>query len=368
MREHFPHFNEDQWAAVERLCSILGDTAVLAILRGITDPQAQIAAIDSFASHETSQSHMRSSLESELKEQVQARLVLENQVMQQSQAHGNLEQRFLEQNGIQVELRNRLDMYHQELTDTQAKLATEKKHRSIKIDVSKFDGNNAGNLLRWLLEVKVAANSQRIEEESLIVAFGMSHLSGRAREWAFTKRLHDFDCFPSWETFEKDLKKMFLPPHCDFRIRSKLFACKQRNRKLNDYVQEIRNLVSSLTDDTVTEASRVTIFMQGLREGPARTQLFRVVPDTLDKAIHLALSEDFSYKNAKIQGSESTTNSDPNDMDLSNVTQFNKKNVVCYNCNRKGHMSRDCFSKKKKGSRTGQKKPASASQGNAGSQ
>jgi hypothetical protein len=51
--------------------------------------------------------------------------------------------------------------------------------------------------------------------------------------------------------------------------------------------------------EPVDETTKVTTFLKGLKDGPVRTQLFRVYPDTLEEAISLAIQEDFSLKQAK---------------------------------------------------------------------
>ncbi|POM65937.1 LOW QUALITY PROTEIN: Gag protein [Phytophthora palmivora] len=42
----------------------------------------------------------------------------------------------------------------------------------------------------------------------------------------------------------------------------------------------------------------VTVFMDGLKVGPSRTQLFRVHANTIDEAIQIALQEEYSHKQA----------------------------------------------------------------------
>ncbi|KAI9992342.1 hypothetical protein PInf_017739 [Phytophthora infestans] len=46
------------------------------------------------------------------------------------------------------------------------------------------------------------------------------------------------------------------------------------------------------------EDVKTTVFMDGLKVGPARTQLFWVQATTLEEAIQIALQEDYSHKQA----------------------------------------------------------------------
>ena len=91
-----------------------------------------------------------------------------------------------------------------------------------------------------------------------------------------------------------------------------------------------------------------------MRDGPARTQLFRVYPSKLEDAISIALQEEFSKRQAQRiqnfnigQPKESIRPvKDPFAMDISNAQierkTFDKTKIRCYRCNLLGHMSKDC--------------------------
>ena len=46
--------------------------------------------------------------------------------------------------------------------------------------------------------------------------------------------------------------------------------------------------------DPLPEEVRVTIFMEGLRTGVARTEVFRVHPSTFEDAVDIALNAEFN--------------------------------------------------------------------------
>ena len=47
--------------------------------------------------------------------------------------------------------------------------------------------------------------------------------------------------------------------------------------------------------DSLPEEVRVTIFMEGLRTGVARTEVFCVHPSTFEEAMDIALSAEFNF-------------------------------------------------------------------------
>ncbi|KAF0709893.1 hypothetical protein AaE_012738 [Aphanomyces astaci] len=171
--------------------------------------------------------------------------------------------------------------------------------KSIKLDVAKFGGAESDKLLRWLLQVSTAADAQRIPDDATRVTFAMSHLKGRAEDWAFSKRLTGRHCFPSFAVFETKVKAMFLPPNSVI-ARSIYLVCKQGKRSLQEFIQDLRFLANINDEESLPESLRVTVFMDGLNQGPVCSQLFCVYPDTFEEAVRIALSESFSSSSAHV--------------------------------------------------------------------
>ncbi|KAG2789817.1 hypothetical protein PC129_g14556 [Phytophthora cactorum] len=63
--------------------------------------------------------------------------------------------------------------------------------------------------------------------------------------------------------------------------------------------QEMRELTAPLVGNPLHEHIKVTVFMDGLRVGPARTQLFRVQASTLEEAIQVTVQEEYSHRQAR---------------------------------------------------------------------
>ena len=55
-----------------------------------------------------------------------------------------------------------------------------------------------------------------------------------------------------------------------------------------------------MQSDPLPEAVHVTIFMEGLRTGVARTEVFRVHPSTFEEAARIALDAEHNFKSAKL--------------------------------------------------------------------
>ena len=55
-----------------------------------------------------------------------------------------------------------------------------------------------------------------------------------------------------------------------------------------------------MQSDPLPEADHVTIFMEGLRTGISRTEVFRVHPSTFEEAVRIALNAERNFKSARL--------------------------------------------------------------------
>ncbi|OWZ14748.1 hypothetical protein PHMEG_00011729 [Phytophthora megakarya] len=65
----------------------------------------------------------------------------------------------------------------------------------LKLRVSNYMGREGETLLRWLVELDTAVVARRLVDPLAKVAFAMFCLGGRARSWAYGRRLTDPTCF-----------------------------------------------------------------------------------------------------------------------------------------------------------------------------
>ncbi|POM77005.1 Gag protein, partial [Phytophthora palmivora] len=120
---------------------------------------------------------------------------------------------------------------------------------------------------------------------------------GRAKTWAYTREATTPGCFTTWVQPCQQLRAAFLPANYEYRQRSRFLAYKQGKRELHEYIHEMRVLAASLVGNPLPE--HIKVFMDGLKVGPSRTQLFRVHANTMEEAIQTALQEEYSHRPAR---------------------------------------------------------------------
>jgi Ty3 transposon capsid-like protein len=308
--EYGPHFEDAHCAVLSRMRQLMGDAMVEDMLARAGNPDDQIAMVEAFANLGTKD-------------------LSNDPMIQLASSNARLADEMHRQSNV---MQTNFAAMHQHSQSMRGR------PKAIALGVPKYEGKDSENLLRWLLKVSIAADAQLIDNEQLKIAFAMSYMSGRAEDWVYTQKMMDPQCFPTWEIFVNKLRGVFMPPNSDFRYRAKLLSLKQGSRSLEAYVQEIRFLVACLSDDDkLPESTLVTVFMQGLKTSPAKTQLFRIYPATLEDAIRIALSEDYSHRQARSSGYESSQ-----DMDLSAIESRDLAKIRCYGCNLPGHLRRNC--------------------------
>ncbi|KAG3009321.1 hypothetical protein PC120_g15692 [Phytophthora cactorum] len=162
-----------------------------------------------------------------------------------------------------------------------------------------YEEKEGESLHFWVQEVELAMEAALITSESLRVEFALSNLSGRAKSWAYTREATSPGCFASWAHLCEQLRAAFLPANYEYRQRPRFLSCKHVRRELHEYIQVMRVLTASLVGNPLPENFKMTMFIDGLKVGLARTQLFRVQASTLEEVIQVALQEEYSHLQAR---------------------------------------------------------------------
>ncbi|CAI5704108.1 unnamed protein product [Peronospora effusa] len=145
----------------------------------------------------------------------------------------------------------------------------------------------------------MAINDAMLVSDKQRVGLAILKLVGRAREWALTSDVSVNAAFPTWEMLKKQLTCVFAPPNQAYRARSRFLATRQGKKELSDYVQELRTLIAAMQQDPLAEEVRVTILMEGLRTGVARTEVFHVQPSTFEEAVSIAFNAEDNFHAAR---------------------------------------------------------------------
>jgi hypothetical protein len=343
-RSTFPHLTEDEWATVERMVQSLGPRAVEVVLTTLSEDE-QHASLFAFSQRE--QAAAQAAAEASRREIEAAHQRAEESRQQTADTVQQIA-------ALQQQLTQLLSRPPQPVVVEQRTAPPSPSHnRTLKLDVAKYSGSDKESLLRWLVELEAALLARNITTQQMQVAFAMSCLSGRAKTWAFGRRLADPSCFGTYAQFRVALREAFEPPKSEFRARAEFLKIKQGKRDIHAYVQHTRYLVSCVVEDPIDEATKVVTYMTGLNDGPVKTYLFREYPVTMEDAISLSVQEDFSLNQAYVHSSTYRApkahgiGDGPEPMDLSSAATMSRDRFPrakqCHRCNKPGHMAYECL-------------------------
>ena len=234
-----------------------------------------------------------------------------------------------------------------------------------------YDGKERSNpVKRWLIAMEQYFAITQMSED-LKVGFAANSLREAAQSWWLTipKEVVNPDGsrrYISWQDFCMAITSHFNPVGSEVAARTRLWNVRQ-TRSVRDYIREFQEVMVDITD--ATDAELKDRFTHNLKDH-IRREVMQAMPRNLAETFRIAelhdqiswqLNRDGNYKNQpkkpKQQGGQAAeTKSDgPTPMELgkrqggSNRSNNNEKNKdkECWNCGKKGHLAKDCWSKKK---------------------
>ncbi|GMF56435.1 unnamed protein product [Phytophthora fragariaefolia] len=194
------------------------------------------------------------------------------------------------------------------------------KPKPLMVSVKIFERKEGESLLLWTHGLEMAMGSALLKTEQQRVALAISKLGGRAREWALTCGMSVETSFPRWKLLKQQLSRVFAPPNQAYRVHSHFLATRQGKKELVNYVHKLlRTLIAGMAVDPLPGAVTVTVFMEGLRTGVARTEVFRTHPTSFEEDVNVALNAEFNFKSSRLgwNASQANLSSVPEPMDLS---------------------------------------------------
>ncbi|KAE9164499.1 hypothetical protein PF004_g29805 [Phytophthora fragariae] len=290
-RQDFPHLSDAHWATLEKMVSLLGEAAFAGFPN--LPAEQQRARVERFDKYESS---LIAHVSAAAQEAARATMRAEAQSAAQASA-----------------------------MNTASFAARPTTTKPVKMSVPTFDGKDSDSLVFWVREIEIALSAGQIYDARAQVAFALSNLGGRARAWAMARETATPGYFTSWSFMEQELRSTFLLANVAYRHRSNFLRCKQGKRSLQDYVMELQNFEAAMAGAPLSEDVKVTVFMDGVRTGPVRTELFWRQPKTFNEA-----------------ASEGPTPMEISLAESARSQKTQRSSGRCFGCNQSGHFRRNC--------------------------
>ncbi|KAF1333990.1 reverse transcriptase, partial [Globisporangium splendens] len=281
----FPHLSAEHRSVLTRMAQALGDQVALDVLSA--SPEQQIFRLEQFENFSNAQ---RLEGERSAQAQMQATASLTAEMLRSAaESREALERVVSVVTGAATSLSSAASAPQTPTSQTPCP-------RAVKIDAPKFDGADGDKLIHWLLAVERCAKAQLIDSNEQMVSYAISNLRGRASEWAFSTLLADECAFDTWDIFRAEITAMYQPPNNEVLLQGRFFTLRQGKLSLERYIQEMRSLCAAITTSPLPESVKVPAFLNGLNSGPARQELYRRLPATMEDAICIALVEQQSFR------------------------------------------------------------------------
>lgn len=178
--------------------------------------------------------------------------------------------------------------------------------------------------------------------------YAVTLLRGRADVWYRTLEIAQ-DEPEDWLTLKRELIAYFRPENATRLARDKLAGFHQTG-SLVDYINGYMDIIAALPK--ISEDESCDRFMRGLSNRNIRAEIRHKNAETLQEAIHVAMSYDAAqhesgsyyrrYQDRSVRPVQREYRDDPMDLDAVESRPRMNGNLTCFYCGNKGHRRVDC--------------------------
>ncbi|GMF35674.1 unnamed protein product [Phytophthora fragariaefolia] len=234
-RHDFPHLADAHWATLEKMVSPLGEAAFAGFPN--LSAEQQNARVERFVKYESS---------------------LIAHVSAAAQEAARAAMRAEAQSAVQASATNSASFAARPTTT-----------KPVKMSIPTFDGKASDSLVFWVREIEIALSAGQIYDAQAQVAFALSYVPPSS--------------WPMW--------RIVIAPIS--------FGASKASGRFKTTPWGSITAKPPLAGAPLSEDVKVTVFMDGVRTGPVRTELFRRQPNTFNEAVHIAMLEDHCVRSAQ---------------------------------------------------------------------
>jgi Ty3 transposon capsid-like protein/Zinc knuckle len=202
-----------------------------------------------------------------------------------------------------------------------------------------------------------------LKDDRRKVYYAVNQLRETASNWWFSLRIQRgtaadiWEATLTWTDFKELLQKQFKPTDFGQQLRDRLVALRQTT-SVDSYTNTFQDIVSQLP--SMSEDDRIYFYIKGLKPNTAahvRAAQLVTLQEAIDKAAtydHAVFQRgsrrpaSFPRRNLPPQQQQSADRMDIDNVNVRTAQPQNQgRTVVCYKCQKPGHIARNCQSRQR---------------------